>query len=463
MSADGVEAAEALPGSEDGSRSTQPPIPRPPRSAVRPGPPASLGVAIRATAIGLVLAYLLKEPCTTHGWADFFQYRHLCYNDIQPLFHARGIDRALVPYRDIQVEYPVLIGAFMYATGRLLSLLVHLGVAPSYNDPAYFQLSALALAPFSLAVTLLLRRRVTARRLMIWAVGTPTVLYSFLNWDLLAVAAMVWGLVEVERRRWGLAGLALALGTSAKLFPGFLVPGAFLAALSIGDRRGGRRFVAAFAGALVVVNVPWMIASFSRWMGIWKFHAARYPDFGTVWFWVGMLGNRLTPSVWWSLNTGYGRFMGGAGLATFALVSCIVLWVGWQRRSEPEGYPVASTGLAIIAAFLVLSKVHSPQYALWVAPLLAMLDIPWWQVFAYMGADLLLFVSAFYWFTELSAPTSGWETTFEAAVFARGAVLLVMSVTAMKSARRLLPGGPAARPPLADPRLREDFFPTSSE
>ena len=80
-----------------------------------------------------------------------------------------------------------------------------------------------------------------------------------------------------------------------------------------------------------------------------------------------------------------------------------------------------------------------------------------------MGADLLLFVSAFYWFTELSAPTSGWETTFEAAVFARGAVLLVMSVTAMKSARRLLPGGPAARPPLADPRLREDFFPTSSE
>ena len=223
MSADGVEAAEAA-HSEDTARSTRPPSRRPSRPPGRPGPPAPLGLAIGATAIGLALAYLLKEPCTTHGWANFFQYRHLCYNDIQPLFHARGVDRALVPYRDIQVEYPVLIGAFMYVTGRLLSLLVHLGVASSYNDPAYFQLSALALAPFSLAVTLLLRRRVRARRLMIWAIGTPTLLYSFLNWDLLAVAAMVWGLVEVERRRWGLAGLALALGTSAKLFPASSFP-----------------------------------------------------------------------------------------------------------------------------------------------------------------------------------------------------------------------------------------------
>jgi hypothetical protein len=103
---------------------------------------------------------------------------------------------------------------------------------------------------------------------------------------------------------------------------------------------------------------------------------------------------------------------------------------------------VAATGLAIIAAFLILSKVHSPQYALWVAPLLAMLDVPWWQVFGYMGADLLLFVSAFYWFTELSAPTPGWEKLFVVAVFARAGALLTISVTAMKRARRLLPGSP---------------------
>src|SRR6266540_2734201 len=157
---------------------------RPAEPAARPGGPAPLGLAIFAALTGLLAAFLLKNQCATHAWADNFQYRHLCYNDIQPLFHVRGVDHALVPYRDIQVEYPVLIGSFMYVVGRLLSLLVHLGVGwTSYNDPGYFQLSALLLAPFSLAVTLLLRPRVTAGRLMIWAVGTPTILYSFLNWD----------------------------------------------------------------------------------------------------------------------------------------------------------------------------------------------------------------------------------------------------------------------------------------
>jgi uncharacterized membrane protein len=416
--------------------------------------PASLGLALAAGAVGLLISYLMRNQCATHAWVNQFQYRHLCYNDIQPLFHARGVDKGLVPYKDITVEYPVLIGTFMYATGRLLAFLTHIGLAAGYNDPSYFEITALLLWPFSLAVTLLLRSRVTAGRLLLWAVGTPTIFYTFLNWDILAVAPLVWGLVEVEKaragptpadqKRWGWAGFAFALGASAKLFPAFAVPCALLAAWSARDRKGASRLVNGFGLGLILCNVPWMIASFSGWMGVWRFHAGRFPDLGTTWYWLAQAGNTYVhKSAWWNtVSGGWGGFIGAVGLGVFGAVSLLILWVGWQRRNEPGGYPVVPTALAIIASFMVLSKVHSPQYALWIMPLIVMVDIPWRQVIAYLTSDIILFVSGWYWYTQpnpFTPPAPLTEKVFVLAVFARSAVLIVIAIHVTRFGRRLIP------------------------
>jgi uncharacterized membrane protein len=422
--------------------------------------PASLGVACALAAVGLLISYLMRNQCATHPWADAYQYRHLCYNDIQPLFHARGVDRGLVPYTAVPVEYPVLIGTFMYVTGRLLAFLTHVGLAAGYTDPSYFQLTALLLWPFSFVVTLLLRSRVTAGRLMLWAIGTPTIFYTFLNWDILAVAPMVWGLVEVERRRWGWAGFAFALGASAKLFPAFVLPGAFLGALAAGDRRGATRLVGGFGLGALGANVPWMIASFSGWMGVWKFHADRFPDLGTVWYWLGQAGNTyLHPSPWWnSVSGGWGGLVGTAGLGVFGLVSLLILWIGWQRREEPGGYPVVPAGLAIVASFMVLAKVHSPQYALWIMPLIVMVDVPWRQVLAYLASDAVLFVSGWYWYATahpFTSPASLAEETFVLAVFARCIVLITIATYAARRGRRRWPAAPDA----AAVPVHKHFFP----
>jgi uncharacterized membrane protein len=310
-------------------------------------------------------------------------------------------------------------------------------------------------------VTLLLRRRVTAGRLMLWAIGTPTIFYTFLNWDILAVAALVWGLVEVEKRRWGWAGFALALGASAKLFPAFVLPGAFLAAWAARDRRGATRLVNGFGLGVLGANVPWMIASFSGWMGVWKFHADRWPDLGTTWYWFGALGNTVHPSAWWTPpGGGWRAVVGVVGLAAFGLVSLLILWVGWRRRDEPGGYPVVPTGLAIIASFMVLSKVLSPQYALWVMPLIVMVDIPWQQVLAYLASDAVLFVSGWWWYTKpdpFVPPAPLAEKIFVLAVFARSMALIVIAVQATRRGRRLEPAAPdaGARP------SRKHFFAAS--
>ena len=401
-----------------------------------------MGLALAAAAVGLLLAFATKEPCVTHSWVNFFQYRHLCYNDIQPLFYLRGVSRGQVPYKDVFVEYPVLIGSFMYVAGRLLALLVHVGLVRTYADPAYFVVTALLLAPFSVAVTLLARPRVTAGRLMLWTLGTPALIYSFLNWDLLGAAGLTWGIVQAERRRWGWAGIALGLGASAKLYPAFALPCVGLVVLSERDWKGARRLTAGFLGAAAAANVPWMIAAFGRWMRIWTWQAGRYPDYGTAWYWLGRMAERYHPSPFWNTNVGgYGTFLGVAGLIAFGLTSITVLWIGWRRRG-PQGYPAAAATLAIIASFMVISKVNSPQYALWILPLLVLVDIPWAEILAYFACDLVLFVSGFYWFTELGVPVApGWERLFELSVFARAICLVLIALTAMLRGRRAFPVG----------------------
>ena len=404
--------------------------------------PAPMKLALAASLAGILVAFAIKQPCVTHPWSNYFQYRHLCYNDIQPLFYLRGVSHGQVPYKDVFVEYPVLIGSFMYAAGRFLAFLIAHGLPVSYADPAYFVVTAVLLSPFSLAVTLLLRPRVTTGRLLLWAVGTPTLLYSFLNWDLLAVAALTWGMVEVERRRWGWAGIALGLGASAKLYPAFAIPCVALAVLANRDLRALARLAAGFVGSVAAANVPWMIVAFRRWMQIWTWQASRYPDYGTAWYWLGKMADRLRPDNFWNDAHGYGNALGIGGLITFALVTVVTLWVGWRRRSSPEGYPVAGATLALIASFMVISKVNSPQYALWVLPLLVLVQIPWRAIVAYLVSDLVLFVSGFYWFTEFSSTgTPGWERLFELAVFARAICLAWFAISAATRGDRRYPEG----------------------
>ncbi|MDQ4149126.1 MAG: hypothetical protein M3164_03920, partial [Actinomycetota bacterium] len=175
-------------------------------------------------------------------------------------------------------------------------------------------------------------------------------------------------------------------------------------------------------------------------------HAERYPDFGTVWYWLAKYGRKAYPASFWEPGQpGYRDFVSLASLVLFALGSAAILLHGWGRRREPEGYPVAAAGLGILCLFLLTSKVHSPQYALWVAPLLAWLAIPWPLVIAYLAADVGVFVSGFYYFTVMDEPSPGWYGAFEAAVWVRAAALAGLLWASLRAARTT-PAGLPARP-----------------
>ena len=167
-------------------------------------------------ALMLLGGFLLKARCTRVAW-DGDQYARLCYNDIQPLYGARGIDRNEFPYVDGglrageleggAIEYPVLTGLFMWASGTLVS-----------TADSYLVVSALLLAPLGLLVAYLLYRMVGARALL-WAGAPAIVLYAFHNWDLLVVASAVAGIYAWRSRKDLWAALWFGVGGGFKLLP----------------------------------------------------------------------------------------------------------------------------------------------------------------------------------------------------------------------------------------------------
>ncbi len=433
---------------------------------------ARAGAAVLALGcVTVALGIGLKAPCVTGPW-DGRQFTLLCYSDVQALYSARGLDHDAVPYSEVDYEYPVATGAFMYTVARLTH-----GIN-SYTVMSYLLLGVWGLVLVAAAWSW---AGVGAWRA---ALAPSLVLTGFLNWDLLAVGLAAGGWWMASRRRWGAAGLAIGAGAAAKLYPAFLVP-ALAAALwawrgdeGVSPPAGGRpmlraagtrarplpghsqvsrlpswlRFLAGTAGGWAVVNVPVMVAAPRGWLHVWTFHADRPPDFDTPWYWWLRLfpgGPERTEAV-----------RHAAGLALELAFPVLVVGLALVVvRSVREGLAplraAALGGLGAVVAFLLLTKVFSPQYTLWLLPLFVAARVPWpWWV-AYELVDVGLVLSRFRWF--LTAPdqsSNGWSAAFGSAVGIRWLLLGALLVWCVRS----MTGGtppPDRGEPLPDAVLHE--------
>ena len=78
--------------------------------------------------------------------------------------------------------------------------------------------------------------------------------------------------------------------------------------------------------------------------------------------------------------------------------------MGWRRwRRDGSYYPWIGVSAAMLCGFLLLHKVHSPQYTLWLLPFFVLLRVRWGWVVAYLVADLAMYVGIFRLFYLLNA------------------------------------------------------------
>jgi uncharacterized membrane protein len=119
-----------------------------------------------------------------------------------------------------------------------------------------------------------------------------------------------------------------------------------------------------------------------------------------------------------------------AGLSVAAVAGLAVL-----ARRAPQPPRLASMAFLAVAAFLLINKVWSPQYSLWLVPL-AVLALPRWRLLlAWMTLDALVWVPRMFYYVGPSARglPPDW---FLGAVVARDLLVVVLMVLVVRSVLR---------------------------
>jgi uncharacterized membrane protein len=377
-----------------------------------------LRVVLLFTTLTLALGWLVKVPCLQTyrdsggalqvDWRDGRQYVAMCYSDTVPLYTAERLDHsgmAGFPYATSWIEhqgqpgaqvrymeYPVLTGMYQWVAAKLAQSWVAVaesGWLPSSAAAVvYFDISAVGLTAAWLgtvwALVALSRRRPWDAALA--ALSPLVVVHAFTNFDALATALATTALLAWARRRPVLAGVLLGLGAATKFYPILLLFPIVLLCLRAGRLRVGAQVLVAAALAWTVVNLPVAVLFPSGWAEFFRLNNRRGADPDTLYTvvstftgWSGFDGVLRPGQIPITLN------LVSAGL--FVLACGAIGWVGLAAPHRPR---LAQLGFLVVCAFLLVNKVWSPQYSLWLVPL-AVLAIPRWKpVLAWMTVDALL-------------------------------------------------------------------------
>ncbi|QNQ09470.1 hypothetical protein [Sphingomonas alpina] len=358
--------------------------------------------------------WAFKGHCGAY-WTDSIQYTTGCYSDAVPFWGLRGVAAGQLPYVEARMEYPVLTGGLIWIEGLVtrtifgpVATAAHfLGVVAAVN----------ALLAF-LVLAMMERAGVDRQRLYWWAAAPPLILYLGHNWDMLAVAFAVAALLAARRGGGANATALAALGTAAKLFPVLLLPLLGLGALFPAERRGVTRRLA--AAALLVgiaiaywgaVNLPLALGAYQNWSEFYRFSGDRSGTAASIWELLAVFGVWMSPIAQRNLVSG-GLFLIGA---------TVIVALGWRRH----GHRPWLLFTPVLAWFLLTNKVYSPQFDLWLYPMLILTSYRLWPVAWFAFGDVLAYFAEFWLFAgmegHLPAATQG-QIALAAAI--RGAAML---------------------------------------
>lgn len=373
-------------------------------------------VVLALACVAMLLGMVQKTPCVRAGWSgEEYRYAALCYSDVPYLYTGRGFAERTVPYTDTgeryrTMEYPVVIGYVAYGA----ALLTHavsgwpdvaaraslpeedVFGAPGVREEShlYFEVTAVLLAGFGLAAAGFLagahRRRPWDAAL--FAAAPALVLTAFVNWDLVAVAAVAGALWAWSRDRPLLAGLLVGLGTAAKLYPLFLL-GALLV-VCLRRRRVGA-FLTATAGAVAswtLLNLPPVLYGFDQWAEFWRLNDERGADLGSIWLVASQAGLDVTAE--------------GINLASWIWFGAVCVGVLALGLLAPHTPRIPQLAFLIVVGFLLVNKVYSPQYVLWLLPLAVLARPRWRDLLVWQAGEIVYFVGVWFYLGGFTTPAA---------------------------------------------------------
>ena len=340
-----------------------------------------LRICLLFTTLVLALAWMKQAPCASGDWSGSRQYTHFCYSDEVPLYGIYGLDHGAVPYLDSRVEYPVLTGGFIglaAAAGRVydgaaraLALLPDLPPVESYTVLTCLLLSVCALLVTRGVLGLSGRRPWDAAMV---ALSPVLLVHAFTNWDLFAVALTTFAMLAWARRWPTTAGVLFGLAVATKFYPLLLLGALFVLCLRAGRLRTWTRTMVAAAVAWLVVDIPIAVLAPDNWAWFFVFSRQRPANPETVW----NIALYLSDNRWFDGPLAQGQVPTVLNTVITVVLVVFAAAVAWLTLAAPVRPRVPQIAFLLVAGFLELNKVWSPQYSLWLLPL-AVLARPKWR------------------------------------------------------------------------------------
>ncbi len=399
-------------------------------------------VAMAIAGVVWVLGMLHEVPCASTNWANSdVRYQHMCYSDLPYLYVGRGLAELKVPYTDNggrynDMEYPVVIGYFAYGTAWITHAIAgfpdlslrhqapseQVGTLPgvSRESVVFTAVSAVLLGLLSVVAAGFLAGAHRGRPwdAVYYAAAPSVALSGLVNWDILAVLCVAIAFWAWARGRPVLAGVMIGLGTATKLYPLFLLGALLIVAVR---RRGLGRWMQATVAAVVawlVVNLPAMLTAFSHWKTFWVFNDHRGADLGSVWMLASQLGFNKDAT-----------FINDVSLIFFIGVCLLVLVLGLVVPHPPR---IAQLAFLIVAGFLLINKVYSPQYVLWLLPLAALARPRWKDLMIWQAGEIFYFAAVWWMLGSITAPPSGDDRVYQVAIVVRILAELYLMVVVVR-------------------------------
>jgi hypothetical protein len=253
-----------------------------------------------------------------------------------------------------------------------------------------------------------------------------------------ALTAVALGLLATGRFRLGTGTLGLA--TAAKLYPAVIVPIALAHVWRARGRREALFCLAAFLAVVAAIVVPFaVIAPGGVWDAFWR-QAGRPLQIESLGAGLLLAGHHVF-GLELTMESSHGsQNLAGAGTTSLAVVATVVqalalvaLWV-WHARGPASRERLLAAAAAAVCAFVAFGKVLSPQFLIWLIPLIPLVG-------GRRGLAGSALLAAALVLTQLWFPYRYWELALELdtvpswLVLARDLVLVILTLLLVARAR----------------------------
>jgi uncharacterized membrane protein len=316
--------------------------------------------------------------------------------------YASQIIQGHMPYRDFSFEYPPIALVFFILPRLFSSDYLIFYILFCFEVIAFDVIGILLVAAIARQLKQSLALRLGIFSLALLFIG-PIV---YLRYDLFPAIMVLAAIYAFHENKHKTAWVILALGTMTKIYPLLVAPLFFVYYLAHRQYRRLITGILSFMFVSLITTLPFLVMTGNGFIDFLKYQASRGLQIESSYSSVLLLLHNLRLvsiniyTGWGSVNTGGSLADYLAGLSTpislVLLGTVYFIFLRNQLKSEFRLEPpnaiashITDYTVLVIIIFMVSGKVLSPQFIVWLYPLIPLIVSPWhcaaWITFMIVG------------------------------------------------------------------------------